>query len=84
MTTDSSAGILAKHLDKALRHFYGVIDADDDNYDATLKDPDIKDRFYCPHCGGAGIKKDKVTHDPACWYHNARSALFAFKRGELK
>ena len=72
---------LADSLKIALRKMYGTMIYDDDNFDAVMADtnflPDY--RFYCVHCGGAGNKRDKIKHDDACWYHNAKMVLNDYK-----
>ena len=84
----ADADILALHLEAALRRFYGVrehAEADREPFDSVLSDERspseeaVSLRFYCPHCGGAGPKRDKVKHVD-CWYQDARSALYSYKR----
>ena len=88
-TVVPDADLLALHLSSVLKAFVGVAKAHDvasddvmPDDDATLDDtlPTLPLRFYCPHCGRSGPKRDKVKHDDACWYHNARSVLAAYRR----
>ena len=87
--TDSStvtSDDLADALERSLRKFYGVVELDEHPdpgaFDLALEDTHFPagTRFYCPHCGGAGPKRDKVKHSDLCWYHKARSLLFRYKR----
>ena len=86
---DIDTATLAVHLEAALRRFYGVREhAEDDSepFNSILSDERsssegaVSLRFYCPHCGGAGPKRDKVKHSETCWYQAARSALYSYKR----
>ena len=77
----NNADTLAYHLDKALRRFYGVMDSEDDNYDAILYDGHFDhERWWCPHCGGSGKRRDKVQHETPCWYHEARVVLRSYQK----